>query len=423
MYSYKNKTLYWQNDSLTEVAAQAEQLLKEKYAYEGAYYLYSMDVFRSQIGKLKQNLPQSRFFYSVKSQSHSVFLSEIDKHENFGFDVVSGGEIYRTQAINIDPRKIVFAGVGKTKQEIHIALQLGIYAFHVESISELKAIAEQAKSLNKIAPVTLRMNPEIEVDTHKYITTGMHENKFGINVSEFADALEFCKQDESLHLIGLQAHLGSQLLDETVYEKALLKLESLGLAAKQAGCPVQYYSLGGGFGIDYETDADSKPHREFALDRLQVKLKPYFQKGIQIDFEPGRFLSAYSGILVTHVLYTKQKQGFTIAIVDAGMNDFIRPALYEANHPILPETDSKNRSLYDIVGPVCESGDFFRKKIMMPKLSPGDRLFLLHAGAYGQVMSSTYNSRPMLPEVLLDKGHIHIISRPGFYSDLLVREV
>lgn len=419
MFAYKNNQLHWSGQNLISLTAQAEQALLREYDYSGAFYCYNMGVFQERLNLLQHELPNHKFFYSVKSQSHLRFLKEIQKHDTFGLDVVSGGELYRAKAIEFDPKRIVFAGVGKTAKEIQMGLILGIRGFHVESIAELKKIAEVAESMRVTAPVALRLNPDIDVDTHDYIKTGKQENKFGISLGEYNEAFRLCRELPSLELIGLQSHLGSQIQDVSVYVKALQKLLEI---KETVDGKVQYISLGGGFGIDYEFTPDKSKPDEFSPARLKEALRPFEGNELEIDFEPGRFISAYAGIIVCHVLYTKDKDGFSIAITDAGMNDLIRPALYGAKHPILTGGASKDLRLWDVVGPVCESGDFFAKKISLPPLGEGQHLYILHAGAYGSVMASNYNSRGLLPAVLIDGDELEIISRPQYYSDLITQE-
>lgn len=439
-FYYQNQELYWQHSDLKKITSSIEQHLQEEYQYQGAYYLYHADVLHKRLEYLTANLPDCEFYFSVKSLSNINILKTIISHSHFGVDVVSGGEIQRALRANIPPEKIVFAGVGKTEQEIEQALNISIKSFHAESLSELQKIAQVAKRLNKLAHIALRVNPNIAADTHHYIATGKEENKFGIPKYEIDEALKIIKNNTiSLQLVGLQAHVGSQIKDTHSHIEALQFLQELATSIEK-DFPLQYISLGGGFGVDYELAENSSSSNsnnqdipqaipnEFNLKQFSLELKEQLDKNKnrKIVFEPGRFISAYAGILVSHVIYIKEKTNFKIAVVDAAMNDLMRPALYQAEHPILPLYKKETKAIYDIVGPVCESGDFFRKKISLYQLQEKETLFILHSGAYGSAMASRYNSRMLLPEVLLDEklpNGFRIIRKPENWDAILNNEI
>lgn len=435
-FYYREQKLFWQDTNLQDITSSIEETLEKKYNYEGAYYLYHADVLRQRIDSLSAHLPDCEFYFSVKSLSNINILKEITSHSRFGADVVSLGEIHRALHANIPPEKIVFAGVGKSKQEIEHALNLSIKGFHVESLSELQTISQVAIKLNKRANIALRLNPDIAADTHHCIATGKEEDKFGIPEYEIDKALEILKNNTtSLQLVGLQAHIGSQIKDCQSHTKALQFLQEQAVKITAQNFSLQYISLGGGFGVDYELAQNlsfpnqNKPN-EFDVQKFAAELKKQTEKyksyKWKIVFEPGRFISAYAGTLVSHVVYVKEKKNFKIAIVDAAMNDLLRPALYQAEHPILPLQKNEKQFLYDVVGPVCESSDFFRKHISLSQINENDTLFVLHAGAYGASMSSRYNSRMLLPEILIDKKYpngFRVIRKPETWDGVLSTEI
>lgn len=421
-FSYQSQNLFWQKADLSKITSQIEQTFLNEYDYQGAYYLYHAEVLHERLNYLSQNLP-AQFYFSVKSLSNIHILQLIRSYSSFGVDVVSNGELQRSLQAGFLPSQIVFAGVGKTSQEIERALQLSIQSFHVESVSELKKIAQIAQKLNLPANIALRLNPNIMVDTHHYITTGKEEDKFGIDKTEVSSALSILKNNPLLQLKGLQAHIGSQIKELQPYLALLDFLTKFAQEINTQGFAIDSLSLGGGFGVDYESSENTQKNLrdEFPIAELASKIKNH---PFQIFFEPGRFVSAYSGILVSHLLYLKERAHTNIAVTDAGMNDFMRVALYQAQHPILPLQKREGSFQYDIVGPVCESGDFFAKGLSLSKLEEGDILFLLHVGAYGSTMSSRYNSRRLLPEVLIDsKENFHIIRKPEQWDFILETEV
>ena len=415
--------MQWQGNDLENTCIEIESLLEERYKYSGAYFLYSEEVIRKRISYLVESLPRCTFFYSVKSLSNIHILEILHDYERVGLDVVSAGEILRAISAGFEGNEMVFAGVGKSEKEIILGLQKEIKSFHVESLAEIKNIARIAASIGKTARIALRVNPDIAVNTHKYITTAKDENKFGISKSEISEAINLVTESSSLRLNGLQIHLGSQIKEVGPYIESLkfmLKLREE--YANVENIDMEYFSLGGGFGIDYNRRDDSAPE-DFPVAEFYSRLQPFLEDNIKIALEPGRFISAYSGLLISKILYLKEKKNFTIAICNSGMTELIRPALYEAHHPILPLVNSGKEKTYDIVGPVCESADFFALKRKMSELIEGSRLAVLHAGAYGSVMSSNYNTRPLVPEVLLTaEGSIQIIRKPQSVEQILELE-
>jgi len=386
-------------------------------------WLYQETILNQRLRLLEEGLSGCSFYYSVKSQSNLTILGLIAAHKRFGADVVSGGELYRALKAGFDPKKIVFAGVGKTDSEIAAALDCQIRSLHVESISELRAIERIALDRGVKAPVSLRLNPDVEVDTHRHIATGKEENKFGLSDADFDDAIAILKASASLKLVGLQAHIGSQIFDTRPHEQTARHLKAKAdLIEAALNLELEYVSLGGGFGVDYHDLTGETQAFDFAA--LRKTVRNTFSERMEIHFEPGRFISAPTGILLSRVRHLKNRSGKIIAIIDAAMNDLIRPMLYEAYHPILPVTRRDGEENYDIVGPVCESTDTFAKMRKLSTLAEGDWVAIGYAGAYGSCMSSNFNTRPLIPEYLLTtSGELKVIRRPQTLEQMLVGEI
>lgn len=423
MFQYADDKLIWRDKPLEPVLQAAADKLAGEFQYTGPFWLYQEKILSERLSLLEQKLPGCGFYYSVKSQSNLGILSRIAERKSFGADVVSGGELYRALKAGFPPGKIVFAGVGKTEAEIASALDLKIRSLHVESISELKDIERIAKEKELVAAVTLRLNPDVEVDTHRHITTGKEENKFGLSESDFQESLQTLKTSKNLKLVGLQAHIGSQIFDSAPYiETATFLSEKYSIVKAALDYPLEYISLGGGFGVKYEDLEGDAVNFDFA--GLVDAIRKIFIGNIEIHFEPGRFISAPLGILLTRVRHLKERTGKTIAIIDAAMNDLIRPMLYEAYHPILPVNRRAGQHTYDVVGPVCESTDTFATKRRLPEIQEKDWLAIGYAGAYGSCMSSNFNSRTLLPELLLlENGDIQVIRKPQTLEQMLAGEV
>ena len=370
--------------------------------------------------------------YAVKANSTLGVLSLLAKAGS-GFDLVSGGELHRVIKAGGDPANCTFAGVGKTRAEIEQALRAGIYSFNVESEAELLFINKVAASLKKVAPVAVRVNPNVDAKTHSKITTGTYENKFGIAFEEVADLYHRASKLKNLRLRGIQMHIGSQITDVKPFVAAAKKMLPLvtELKAKHA---LEFFDIGGGLGIVYKDALASGPKgwwkgqtpltpATYAKALLPL-LKPL---GLRILVEPGRFMVGNAGILVSEVLYVKKTGKKNFVIVDAAMNDLIRPAFYDSYHEIVavkaPKKGAGGAVSTDVVGPVCESGDYFAKDRPLPPFGPGDRLALLSAGAYGFTMASNYNTRPRAAEVLVQGRQARLIRRRETVGDLLRGEV
>ncbi|MDE3056436.1 MAG: diaminopimelate decarboxylase, partial [Bacteroidota bacterium] len=335
-----------------------------------------------------------------------------------GVDCNSGGEFFRALKAGVDPRKIIFTGVGKTEEEMLMVLQHDIMMIKVESFEELNVLNNVAASLKKIAPIGIRINPDVDAKTHPYISTGLSENKFGIEASQALKAYERAASFPNLRVVGIDMHIGSQITQVEPFVEACRKMAELATELERRGITLQHFDIGGGLGVSYN-DNDSPTPRHYAEALIPV-LKNI---GRKILFEPGRFLTANAGILLTKVLYTKQNKKKNFIIVDAAMNDLLRPSLYNAFHEIKPVKKTKNETITaDIVGPVCESGDFLAKSREIQTSGRGELLAVMSAGAYGFVMSSNYNSRRRAAEVIVDGAKFFIARERETFDDLVKNE-
>ncbi|MGB8354330.1 MAG: diaminopimelate decarboxylase [Chthoniobacteraceae bacterium] len=373
--------------------------------------------------------------YAVKANSNIAILNLLAK-ENSGFDIVSSGELYRVEKAGGKPEQCTFAGVGKTENEIKFALVQGILSFNVESESELAYINHVAGSMNRRAPVALRVNPNVDADTHKYISTGKSENKFGIGIDRVMDVYAAASKMPNIRIRGVQMHIGSQITTPKPFMEAVAKMAPM-VSELQEKYGIEFFSIGGGIGIVYDPALESgsegwwKEQAGAEKSALTVEayakaVTPSLKKlGLRILFEPGRYMVGNAGVLLTKALYVKKSPSKKFVIVDAGMNDLIRPALYEGYHEVVPlkEPESTKTEVADIVGPVCESGDFFAQDREMPVIEEGDTIALMSAGAYGFSMSSNYNSRPLLAEVLVDGKNAEIIRERQLHADLIRGEI
>jgi diaminopimelate decarboxylase len=309
-----------------------------------------------------------------------------------GIDCVSGREIERAIEVGFKPDQIAFAGVGKTDDEINIGLQHEIYSFNCESLQELIVLNDLASQKEQVADVAIRLNPNVQANTHKYITTGLNENKFGITIDKLPSLFELLPELKSIHLKGIHFHIGSQIVDLKPFEQLCEKVNELQLIFEEKGYPLEHINMGGGYGINYEEpDSHSIPDFKsfFELFDKNLKIRP----GQQVHFELGRSIVGQCGSLISRVLYTKEGYATTFAVIDAGMTELIRPALYQASHRVDVLTSKKASKTYDVVGPICESSDTFQRGISLPAIERGDLVAIRSAGAYGEVMSSGFNHR------------------------------
>lgn len=401
-------------------------------------YVYSAEAFLQPLQELQQGLKglDHLVCFAVKSNSNLAILNLLG-NAGAGMDIVSGGELYRARRAGIPDDKIVFSGIGKTANEMASALQgqngSSIYSFNIESIPELHALNHVAVSLNKKPRIALRFNPDVDPKTHPYISTGLKENKFGLHKSEILKIVHSLKEFPALMLQGISVHIGSQLLSLSPLKASFQRLQSLLLEIEPHLIhPLEFVDLGGGIGVSYKKER-TPPIQKYC-DLIQrffgttTKLQRQLRRPLRILLEPGRFLAANSGILLTEVLYRKERPRKDFLIVDAAMNDLMRPALYGSFHDIvplheIPAAPAKGLRKTDLVGPVCESADCFGKNRLLPSsLKAGDRLAILSAGAYGFTMSSNYNSRPRPPEVLVAAGKYRVIRSRERHEDLTVGE-
>ena len=366
--------------------------------------------------------------YSVKANS-SLAVLRLLAAEGAGFDIVSGGELERVLRIEKGAaRRVVFSGVGKTAPEMDLALQAGILIFNVESGAELTLLAERASRLKTVARIALRVNPDVFAETHPYISTGLRDHKFGIDIRQARRVYREAAQKKYLKPCGISVHIGSQIRSAEPFGAAVSRVAKLALELRRDGIQIEYIDAGGGLGIEYHpgggttTFDPEKKIRQYAAALLRP-LRP-LGDGITLLLEPGRFLVAQAGVLLARVLYIKRNGAKTFVVTDAGMNDLIRPSLYQAYHeiaPVLSRTGRKRK--VDVVGPVCETGDFFARDRLLPELRAGDLIAVLDAGAYGMSLSSNYNSRPRPAEVLVEGDSARLIRRRESIEDLLSPEL
>jgi len=355
--------------------------------------------------------------YSVKANSNMSVL-KILAAEGAGTDIVSGGELFRALRAGVNPKKIVYSGVGKTAGEIREALFAGILMFNVESTQELERINSVAGDLGMVAKISLRINPDVDPKTHPYISTGMKENKFGLSRAEALSTYVLAKNLPHVDPIGMDCHIGSQLTTLAPFLEALEKLKTFYLQLKDMGVTIQYMDLGGGLGITY--NEEEPPHPRELGQALVEALKGF---DVTLILEPGRVIAGNTGILVTEVQYTKHNEGKNFVIVDAAMNDLVRPSLYGSYHRIAPVREvSGEETIVDVVGPICESSDFLAKDRALPKVAQGDLLAAFSAGAYGFAMSSQYNSRARAAEIMVQGGKHVVIRKREVYNDLVSLE-
>ena len=357
--------------------------------------------------------------FAMKANSNLAILRLMAK-EGSGVDIVSGGELFRALKAGMPPSKIVFAGVGKSAEEIRDALKANILMFNVESSAELQAINDVAASVGKKARVALRINPDIDPKTHPYISTGLKKSKFGIAADRALDEFKLASSLSHIDVVGVHKHIGSQLTDVTPFVEALKKILKLVEILRSTGINVRYLNIGGGLGITYSDETPPMP--QDLADAISPLVRDL---DVTLIMEPGRVIVGNAGILVTKVLYMKEGESKKFVIVDAAMNDLIRPSLYGAYHEIRPLSEGvlqRGKHQVDVVGPVCESGDFLAKDRSLPDVRPGEALAVMSAGAYGFVMSSNYNSRPRVPEALVKDGEIHVIRARESYDDLVKGE-
>ena len=409
-FKFKRGQLYCENVPVARVVRELGTPL----------YLYSYKTIMDHFRKLKTALApvDPLICFSMKANSNMAICRALVK-EGAGLDVVSGGELYKALKIGVSPKKIVYASVGKTQKEIEAAVRAGILFFNVESLPELRLIDLVCKRSGKIADVSLRVNPDVDPRTHHFITTAKTENKFGIDLVTAKDIFLRYRLFPNLRLSGVHVHIGSQITKPKPFIEALTKVKKLIKELEENNVPLRYLNIGGGLGIIYKQE---KP--QTAKDFARVIVPILKQIGLKVILEPGRFIVGNAGILVTKVTYLKKTKVKNFIIVDAGMNDLIRPCLYDAHHEIVPVASGKGRTIKaDIVGPICESSDYLGKARIMREPRQGELLAVMSAGAYGFSMSSNYNSRPRAAEALVVGNKYYLIRKRETYEDLIRGEI
>ncbi|MCA1337592.1 diaminopimelate decarboxylase [Pseudooceanicola marinus] len=412
-FLYRDGALYAEDVPVAEIAAQVGT----------PCYIYSTATLERHFRLFDEALAGMDHLvcYAMKAASNQAIL-KVMADLGAGMDVVSGGEYARAKAAGVPGDKIVFSGVGKTREEMRAALEGGVRQFNLESEPEMEVLNEVALSLGVVAPVTVRVNPDVDAKTHAKIATGKSENKFGIPITRAPEVYARIAELPGLRAVGIDVHIGSQLTDLEPYRAAFTKVKELTETLRAAGHDIIRLDLGGGLGIPYERGNSAPP--------LPVEYGALVQEvlgdtGCEIEIEPGRLIAGNAGIMLSEVIYVKHGEGRDFLIIDGAMNDLIRPAMYEAHHDIVPVVEPEaggEQTPYDIVGPVCESGDTFAKGRNMPKLAAGDLVAFRSAGAYGAVMSSEYNTRPLIPEVLVKGDQFAVIRKRPSFEEIINRD-
>jgi diaminopimelate decarboxylase len=410
-FTYRDGALHAEGVPLARIA---EAVGTPAYVYSSATLVHHYRTFAAAFADRRATV-----CYAVKANSNQAVLRTLAR-EGAGADVLSEGELRRALAAGIAPERIVFSGVGKTRAEIALALETGVGQINVESEPELDLISEIAAAAGRPAPVALRVNPDIDARTHEKITTGRRENKFGIDISRAAEVYGRAAALPGIAVVGIAVHIGSQLTDLAPFRDAFRRVAELARALRAAGHDIRRLDLGGGLGVPYRDETPPSP-AEYAraVEEATGTL------GVEVVLEPGRLIAANAGVLLTRVLYVKRGEARTFVVVDAGMNDLLRPALYGAWHAIVPVAErpaDAPTAPVDMVGPVCETGDIFARDRAMPVLKSAELLAIRTAGAYGAVMASTYNTRPLAPEVLVKDDAYAVIRPRQVIDDILAQE-
>ena len=412
-FLYRDGALYAEDVSISEIAAQVGT----------PFYVYSTATLSRHFRLFDEALDGMPHLvcYAMKAASNQAILKTLAKL-GAGMDVVSGGEYMRAKAAGVPGDKIVFSGVGKTREEMHMALQGGIRQFNVESEPEMEVLNAVALELGTTAPITVRVNPDVDAKTHAKIATGKSENKFGIPISRAREVYALAARLPGLKVIGIDVHIGSQLTELEPFRLAYEKVGELTEQLRADGHAIQRLDLGGGLGIPYTRSNEAPP---LPTEYGQLIKETLGHLGCEIEIEPGRLVAGNAGLMVTRVIYVKSGEDRQFLILDGAMNDLIRPAMYEAHHDIIPVMEpapGTEQTPYDIVGPVCESGDTFAKNRLMPPVADGDLVAFRSAGAYGAVMSSEYNTRPLIPEVLVHEHQFAVIRPRPTFDEMINRD-
>lgn len=412
-FTYKNGVLHAEDVALTAIA---EAVGTPFYCYSSATLTRHYEVFAGALRGL-----DALICYAVKANSNVAVIRTLAQL-GAGADVVSIGEMKRAMAAGIPPGRIVFSGVGKERAEMAAALEAGIHQFNVESEPELELLSEVASAMGRVAPIAIRINPDVDAKTHAKISTGKKENKFGVPWERARSIYARAAQLPGIKVVGADVHIGSQLTDLAPFKEAFARVADLVRMLRADGHDIRRLDLGGGLGIPYEKDSPQPPHPDRYGEVIREVVSGL---DCELILEPGRLLVGNAGVLVSKVIYVKEGEARRFVILDAAMNDLIRPSLYDAHHDIIPVTEhatSEPLALADIVGPVCETGDIFAKARLVPPLASGDCVAILSAGAYGAVMASTYNTRPLIPEVLVHGDRFAVVRRRVSADELIALE-
>ena len=415
-FAYKNNVLHCEDVSVAQIA---KEVGTPVYIYSSATLTRHFQVF----DKALEGIPHIICF-SVKANSNLAVLNLLFQ-QGAGADIVSGGELFRVQRAGGSPKKVVFSGVGKTRAEMEQALRADILAFNVESQEELRALNEVAGQLGKRAPVSLRVNPDVDAQTHPYISTGLKKNKFGVAKASAREVYRYAKDLPHIEIVGVDCHIGSQLTNTSPFVDAAERLVVLVDKLRQDGIAIQYLDVGGGLGIPYGEDGEPTPPSPAEYGAaLRKSLAPLIAKNITIICEPGRVIAGNAGALITQVLYHKQSEIKHFTIVDAAFNDLLRPAFYESFHPMQPVEKKPDRPQVrtDIVGPICETGDFLARDREMARVDQGEWISVGASGAYGFTMASNYNTRPRAAEVLVRQNQFQIVRKRETLEQLVENE-
>jgi diaminopimelate decarboxylase len=412
-FLYRDGVLHAEDVSIPEIAAEVGTPF---YVYSCATLTRHYRLFEEALAGLDHLV-----CFAVKSNSNQAVLAHL-AGLGAGMDVVSGGEYLRAKAAGVPGERIVFSGVGKTAEEMRLALEGGIRQFNVESEPELELLSAVASSMGKTAPITVRVNPDVDARTHEKIATGKSENKFGIPIAHAREVYARAAALPGIEVIGIDVHIGSQLTDLEPFEIAYTKVADLTRQLRGDGHDIRRLDLGGGLGIPYERSNTAPP---LPLEYGEVIRRTVGDLGVEVEIEPGRLISGNAGLLVSGVIYVKHGDGRDFVILDAAMNDLIRPAMYGAWHDIVPVVEPApgvEQAPHDIVGPVCETGDTFAKQRQMPPVAAGDLVAFRSAGAYGAVMASEYNTRPLIPEVLVKADQFAVIRARPTFDEIINRD-
>ena len=413
-FNYQNGELYAEDVPLTRIAAEVGTPV---YVYSTATLTRHFNVFKDALAWAPHHL----ICYAVKANSNIAVLKLLGDL-GAGMDVVSIGEYARARTAGVPGDRIVFSGVGKTRDEMRLALEGGIRQFNVESEPELLALSQVAAALGTVAPIAIRVNPDVDAKTHEKIATGKSENKFGIPIARAREVYAEAAKLPGIEVVGIDMHIGSQLTDLEPYRQAYAKMADLTRALRADGHNIRRLDMGGGLGIPYQRNNSAPP---LPIEYGQVIRETVGDLDCEIEIEPGRNIAGNAGVLLSSVIYLKEGEGRDFLILDAAMNDLIRPAMYSAHHDIVPVMEAAAGAEvhpFDVVGPVCETGDTFQKGAQLPALAAGDLVAFRSAGAYGAVMSSEYNSRPLIPEVLVDGDRFAVIRARPTLQEMLARE-